>query len=195
MSRQISLSAFVLLCIFPFNLALGGDRPIYQNGVLAIQNIDTADQVGKYQDVYFKPTDFGLWQLIGFTSVGDSNPGAPSVGLALLEKADVIKTDSFPTQVLLRISGTYDNCGEGKFGQINQRLENNKFTVQISYNFIGIEPPNGCVGGVTAFVRTVPLPVYGLNAGTYSYSVNMNGRRGVQGTFELNANNKLPGDF
>ena len=40
------------------------------------------------------------------------------------------------------------------------------------------------------FRKTIPLPVYGLRAGTYSYSIN----GGNNGTFNLAVDNELTGD-
>ncbi len=86
-------TAIVLL---PINLALGADAPVYKDGLLTIPSVNTADQVGQYQDVSFKFAGQGLWQLSSFRTIG-----ASGLGLAPIGKVDVVKTDTFPVQVFL----------------------------------------------------------------------------------------------
>lgn len=51
-------------------------------------------------------------------------------------------------------------------------------------------PPSACPAMMYPYHYTVPLDVYGLAAGTYSYEVN-----GVKsGTFTLQQDNKFPED-
>jgi len=172
------------------NLAWGADSPLYKDGILSIPSVNSPEQVGKYQDVTFKLTEQGTWQLSSVKTIGASVLGVPGIGLAMIEKIDAVKTDTFPTQVFLRVSGGFDPCGTASIGQINQRLENNRFDVTITINFLRPAPPNGCLPSVQLFLKTIPLSVYGLSAGTYSYNVN-----GTTGTFELTADNKYPGDY
>jgi len=179
--------------VLPLNTACGADAPSYKDWVLTIPSVSIADQVGKYQDLTFNYTPQGVWQLVGLKSIGEPI-GTSSIKLANINKVDVIKPDGFPTQVLLRVSGAYDPCNNGALGQSNQRMESNRFDVAITFNqLVLISPPAtpvGCSPGFVNFVRTVPLSVYGLSAGTYSYNVN-----GTTGTFTLSADNKYPGDY
>lgn len=184
------LSLALVIALLPIDLALGADSPVYKDGILTIPSVNTAEQVGKYQDVTFKLTDQGTWQLSGVKTIGTVVIGTPGVALALIEKVDVVKTDSFPTQVFLRVSGGFSACNNATLGQINQRLENNRFDVEISYNSLVSDPPVICAQVMVNFIKTIPLPVYGLGAGTYSYNVN-----GTTGTFTLAADNKYPGDY
>ena len=89
----------------PISLAWGADSPTYKDGLLTIPSVSTAKQVGKYQDVAFRLTEQGAWQLSSVKTTGEAVAfGATAVYLALLEKVDVVKTETFPVQVFLRIS-------------------------------------------------------------------------------------------
>ncbi len=175
------LSSAIALALLTANFALGADAPVYSNGLLTIPSVNTASQVGQYQDVSFKFTE-GLWQLLSVRTIG-----ASGLGLAPINRVDVISTGIFPTQVFLRVSGAFgDGCP--KVGQINQRLENNRFDITVT-QFITYPPVGPCTAAIVPFAKTIPLPVYALRAGTYTYNVN-----GITGAFPLAADNLLPGD-
>ena len=185
-------------------VALGAGSPVFKDGLLTIPSVNTADQVGKYQDITFKLTEQGLWQLLGVKAIGAAVTGVPAIGIASIDKVDVVKTDSFPTQVFLRVSGVYTGCPRETIGQFNQRLENNRFDIAITTNFIRHDPVLlfACTADIVRYVRTIPLSVYGLRAGIYSYSVDVtpyffdvHAPRKITGTFELTADNKYPGDY
>ena len=173
------------IALLPVNSALGADAPVYKDGLLTIPSVNTAEQVGQYQDVTFKLTEQGNWQLSSFKAIGYVI-GNSGLGLAPINNVEVVRNDTFPTQVFLRVSGAFsDGCPH--MGQVNQRLENNRFDITVANQYvIGIP----CPAIESPFVKTFPLAVYGLSAGTYSYNVN-----GTTGTFELTADNKYPGDY
>lgn len=195
-----ALSQALPLALLLTNFAMGADSPSYKDGVLTIPSVNTVDQVGKYQDVTFKLTEQGNWQLLSVRSIGTvmANSG---LGLTGIDKIEVVKTDTFPVQVFLRVTGGLDDCFNSSLGQVNQRLEKNRFDVAITFNsFVSYPaPPPGqpvaCLASIKSFVRIIPLAVYGLSAGIYSYSVNNGAIGGTTGTFELTADNKLPGDY
>ncbi len=187
------LSLALTIALLPINVALGADAPVYKDGLLTIPSVNTAEQVGHFQDVTFKLTEQGLWQLSSYKTIGAANVGSSNLylGLPPILKVDVVKTDIFPAQVFLRVFGRLGGCYSNTLGQINQRLENNVFNVTISAPYyVYPASPNICpmIGG--SFVTTIPLAVYGLSAGVYTYNVN-----GTTGTFELTADNKYPGDY
>lgn len=184
------ISVMILLSITSF--ADGADIPTYKDGILTIPSVSTPEQVGQYQDLIFNYTTQGTWQLSGLKAIGTA---IGTSGLRLVEeiyKVDAIKTDTFPTQVFLRIFGAYNPCSDGNLGQANQRLSSNRFDVAVTYDyFVSVPPaPVACSPGFRNFVKTIPLSVYGLSAGIYSYNVN-----GTTGTFTLVADNKYPGDY
>ncbi len=173
------------IALLPAMSALGADAPVYKNGLLTIPTVNTAEQVGQYQDVTFKLTEQGYWQLSSLKAMG-SVIGNSGLGLAPISKVEVVKTDTFPTQVFLRVSGAFsDGCPH--MGQVNQRLENNRFDITVANQYVVGIP---CPAIQTPFVKTFPLAVYGLSAGAYSYNVN-----GTTGTFTLATDNKYPGDY
>ncbi len=184
------LSLALTIALLPLNFAFGTDAPVYKDGLLTIPSVNTAEQVGQYQDVTFKLTEQGTWQLLNVKTIGPVAFGTPGVWLAWVDRVDAIKTNTFPVQVFLRVSGGFSPCNNATLGQINQRLENNRFDLAITYNFLVSNPPVICAQGMVNFIKTLPLPVYGLSASTYSYNVN-----GTTGTFELTADNKYPGDY
>ncbi len=177
----ITLSVIALSFIVP---AFAADNPSYQNGVLTIPSIDTAAQVGQYQDATFKFMSDGTWTLLTFNELNNSK-----LRLAPIDKVEVITTPSFPVQVLLKVTAGYDSsCGS--LGPIHQRFANNKFDVVINSIYANYPNPINfmCIRN-TPFIKTIPLPVYGLAAGKYKYAVN-----GQIGSFTIAADNKLPGD-
>ncbi len=182
------LSLALTIAVLPINVALGADAPVYKDGLLTIPSVNTAEQVGHYQDVTFKLTEQGLWQLLSYKVIG-STIGNFLLWLPDILKVDVVKIDVFPVQVFLRVRGAFsDGCRHlgPNMGQINQRLQNNRFDITIAGQY---DASKACPAIVTPFVQTIPLAVYGLSAGVYTYDVN-----GTTGTFELTADNKYPGD-
>ncbi|MBS4095663.1 MAG: hypothetical protein KGZ83_02355, partial [Sulfuricella sp.] len=120
-----SLAVALAGALSPANFVFGADAPLYKDGVLTIPTVNTPEQVGKYQDVTFKLTEQGNWQLSSFKAIGTVTENS-GLGLAPIVNVDVVKTNTFPVQVLLRVSGSFgDGCPH--MGQINQRLENNRF--------------------------------------------------------------------
>ena len=188
------------VALLPINFVLGADVPVYKDGLLTIPSVSTvnsgvslAEQVGKYQDVTFKLTEQGLWQLQSAKGISEFT-GTSNLRLAGVDKADVVKTDTFPVQIFLRISGAVFACSS--INQINQRLENNQFYITLASQFDLDPAKNPCVASMVLFQRTISLPVYGLSAGIYSFDVNgINGTKDSKGTFELTADNKYPGDY
>jgi hypothetical protein len=178
--RIASIKLLAILMMF-VNIVLA-DNPAYQDGLLTIPSIDTVDKVGNYQDVSFNIKQDGTWQLVNFKEL--DNKG---LTLAPVKNVEVITTNTFPVQVFLKISGAF-NSGCGDLGPVNQRFVGNKF--EVSFNAIFPFPMIYlCTQNIRPFVKTIPLSVYGLSAGAYSYSVN-----GKTGSFNLAADNKLTGD-
>jgi hypothetical protein len=165
----------------------GEDRAVFDNGaILTLPSVDTPDQVGKYQDVTFQwlSPPQNTWALTSLQMLG-----TPALAQVPVNTVEVVKTGSLPAGVYLRASGTDSRCDSGP-GRIHQRLVGTRFEVDISA--LHTAPSNGtqgCTQNVRSFKITVPLQVYGLAAGTYSYSVN-----GITGTFALDSDNKFAGD-
>ncbi len=154
-------------------------HPTFQDGILLLPSVDSPERGGEYQNVKFKLTTEGEWQLLDFVIPKE---------LQQIDKVEVIKTDSFPIQVFLRVVGNFTS-GCQEMGQINYQLLGKKFEVWM-YSNVGEKFSSGefsCTQGFVPFTHIIPLPIYSLNKGEYEYSVN--GR--YTGTFNLAKDNKL----
>jgi inhibitor of cysteine peptidase len=119
--------------------------------------------------------------LIIIFMTGCFTPIVPAIGLATVEKIDILTLESFPVQIFVIASGYLpDPCTE--IYQINQEREGNTFFITIKT----YRSPGFCIQVLAPFEEVIPLYVYGLPAGTYTVEVN-----GVQGTFDLEIDNIL----
>ena len=181
--------AILMAAVFFSLSAFPADYPIYDNGVLTVPRIDTADQVGKYQDATFQLSSPGSWVL---SDVQVLNTGTV-YQVGGISSVEVIRTGTLPVSVYLRASGVSGSCDNTGPARIHQRLQGTRFDVDISAPHVAPLTPGisayTCTANLRTFKLTVPLQVYGLSAGTYSYNVN-----GITGTFSLDSDNKFSGD-
>lgn len=185
--------AQLIIAFLPAVTAFADDNPTYKEGLLTIPRIDTAEQVGKYQDAILKPIAEGTWQLLSLKETAVVNTGS-GLTFAPIYKVEVITTSSFPTQVFLKLFGSYTDCGDIS-PIVHQRFDGNHFEVVLNKVY-QTAITFACSAPVTGFAKTIPLSVYGLKAGTYSYSVastNPNAS-GLTGTFKLTADNASVND-
>lgn len=157
------------------------EHPVYKDGKLTIPRVDTDVQAGNFQDVEFQFDDAtNTWKLLNYR-VTTIIPGQS----VFLDSVSTIVTDFLPAQVFLMINGNLPTpCHQ--FGQINQRLKDNKF--EISMHLAPPSPNTLCAQVIQPFEKIIPLQVYGLPAGTYEYTVN--GQHA--GTFSLTIDNNFP---
>jgi inhibitor of cysteine peptidase len=108
--------------------------------------------------------------------------GEVVVGEAVVESIEIMILESFPVQVRVVASGYLpDACTQ--LGEITTTREGKTFEVTIAT----IRPADkACAAVVVDFQETIPLDVYGLEAGEYTVIVN-----GVSDTFRLEMDNKL----
>jgi len=154
-----------LLISLAFNPVFGEDfpadeHPIYQGGILTIPRVDTSDQIGKFQDVKLLLTEQGDWRLIDVK--------IPLAG-PHVETVETVVTETFPFQVFLKVKGFFPT-GCTTMGRIAQRVKVNRFEI-VMYDQRDAKPEDTCTQVVTRFEKIIPLPVYGLSAGTYEYSL------------------------
>lgn len=173
------MKLLIFLCFFlisPFSLA---DNPLFKDEILTISNVDSPEQTGVYQNVSFKQTREGVWELLDF------HIGRPlDLPSATIE---IIVTDSFPVQVFLKvIQGFGASCLIDK-GHVNYRLVNKSFEVVLYYEEPNLLDPIACDQAVFTLEKIIPLPVYGLNAGNYTYNINDI----YTGSFNLKIDNKF----
>lgn len=159
----------------PTNASLNKDE-IY---TLEIPAVDFDSTPGNFQKVIFQSQDSELtWTLIS-AYIGEE--------MNLIHSAELVKTSEIPVQVFVKVSGAIATCL--KVGQHAIMQTGNSFDIRLYYDPESI-PPQGvaCADHVISFVKVIPLQVYGLDAGTYNYSVN--GK--LSGNFVLQADNILP---
>lgn len=170
--------------------AYSADNPTYNDGVLTLPSVDTASQVGQYQNVTFQLTPQGSWTLTDLQVLDAGN----IYPVAVISNVEVIKTDAFPVSVYLQVSGEERSCGITGPARFHQRRQERHFDIDFSAPHSKPRPSGPtvivCTAHIHTFRQTVPLQVYGLSAGTYSY--NLNGT--ISGTFTLDRDNKFPND-
>lgn len=169
------------VCTLLFATAVTADQhPNYQpeQGTLLIPSIDLDGIPGYYQQAELELIQDNHWQLKAVKQ-GKLNED--------IHKVELIKSDSFPAQVFLKVSGEFTHsCA--RHGQVYNRLNGNTFTVNAYYeNNIWTETPEVvlCAAVMQPFSFVYPLPVYGLPAGEYHYQ--LNGK--FSGTFTLSRDN------
>lgn len=183
-----SMAILVAAAFFTSSAAYSGDYPVFtNNGVLMIPSVSTDDQVGRFQDVAIQANAQGQWQLTDVRVLRGDPSLYRAVYLAPVSGVALIQTTEMPAQVFLQVSGAFGS-GCGRPGRISQRLVGNRFEVLLADEFTSYDVAN-CTAIMTSYVKTIPLPVYGLSAGSYSYDVN-----GVTGSFALPDTNEIPGD-
>ncbi|MCC6923784.1 MAG: hypothetical protein IT525_12105 [Nitrosomonas sp.] len=150
--------------------------PHYNNESLKVPVVDADTQPALFQDGEFVfDASINAWRLVTFR--------VTPVIEKLIKNVELIKTDSNPAQVFLKISAPDIACNTP--GRIGMRKTGNRFDV--SAGFTSPPPGTTCAAVVVPFEVTVPLPVFGLPAGIYEYNVNSE----FVGSFELTEDNTL----
>lgn len=159
------------------------DSPSLQGQVLFISRVDTPEQVGLYQNGTLRRNADGTWSLVSVQSLEEGNLSKVlNVG-----KVIVHATESVPTAVYLKVSGAEGRCGFTGTGQVHQRRTGSNFEVNISTSLTpGV---HACPAVMVPYQFIVPLDVYGLPMGTYTFNVN-----GARGMFTLQRNNTFADD-
>lgn len=165
--------------------AYSEETPFFNGDTLIIPVIDTLKKSGEFQDVMFKFNDQGEWLLSDYKigkEIGQEG------NFEVIKNVEIIKTETFPIQIFLRVSGVFPSGCES-FGRIKHKLIENNFNVAIYYD-IDERHSTGemaCTQALVPFTRIIPLPVYGLQKGAYRYTVNGD----FTGVFDLSSDNEL----
>jgi uncharacterized protein (DUF2141 family) len=107
----------------------------------------------------------------------------PVLGLATVESVQILTQESFPVKIDVRVRGVLPNeCVQ--IDEIITQQDGSNFDIAVT---TVQEADAICSEGERSFEETVPLEVLGLDAGTYTVSVNS-----IQGSFTLDADNRLP---
>lgn len=158
--------------------SFASDVPVYSAGKLLVPAVQANGKPGFFQDVVIESAGNNLWR------VSELYEGIP---IRDITQVELIKSGSAPVQVFLKISGTFTS-GCPEFGDVSTMVEGSQFSV-IAYYKLNKHPPGSivCTAALVPFSQTIPLSVYGLDSGTYSYTVN--GK--FTGTFVLDSKNSL----
>lgn len=146
---------------------------------LQVPVVGFRDNPGRYQNARFQSSDAGgSWTLLSADVAGLIN---------FVELDSVVVTRDVPLQVFVKVKGWESPCGTvGRFETVKEGtlLKGFLYTDPASYG----PPGSACIDSVNFYTRTLPLPVYGLAAGQYQFTVN--GK--VSGSFTLPVDNVLP---
>ncbi|MBB1487243.1 hypothetical protein [Oceanospirillum sediminis] len=158
------------------NNSVAADYPVYSNNTLTIPTVGSDNNPATYLDVELVQTEAGKWQL---------TQARQSTLIDVIENVEVVKVDSFPVQIFLRLTGTFNN-GCGQFGKVISEQENNLFQLSVYYEWYD-EAVTLCTENLVPFDHLIPLTVYDLDAGEYQYTLNKN----FSGSFLLEQDNRL----
>jgi uncharacterized protein (DUF2141 family) len=158
MKKTIIIAGFMLS-----TLVSASERPYFEGNILTIPSIDLNGEAAVYQDVTFEYTKSNNWTLLNF------NRGKK---IQEITHVRLIQTNNFPIQAFLKISGVFNN-GCQQMGQVATQVIDNRIETSVFYDNKSINN-RFCTMVMTPFNKTIPLPIYGLKAGTYNYSINHN---------------------
>jgi hypothetical protein len=182
--QLVPLAIVVALNTLPANSAENASLSFDEAYYLDVPVVDIPGAPGAYRDAIFekRPTD-PAWKLIAVNQA----LALPSYSIKSVE---TVVSDDQPQQVFLRIRGSLPACSE--VGHESIAMKGFQFSVTLFYAPVPPTPPGEsprmCLDVMVDFVKVLPMPVYGLNAGTYTFSVN-----GVdEGSFVLRQKNVLP---
>jgi hypothetical protein len=184
MNTNNILLAANLAAVLASASATAADAPAYQEQVLIIPRVDTPTQIGMYQDGSFRLNTDGTWSILSFKALGESTLG----NLTGITSVELVAVPSNPVAIYLKVKGLEARCGFTSPARTHQRRTASQIDVNISVGLPTVPPV--CPASLSPYYITVPLDVYGLSAGNYTYSVN-----GTKtGTFTLQRDNKFAED-
>ena len=157
-------------------------EPSFDGQTLLIPRVDTPSQIGVYQDGSLRLNANGTWTISALKTLGQGN----LTKLDNIHSVQLVATSSAPVSVYLKVKGAEGRCPSSEPLRVHQRRIGSHFEVNLSLEM----PPSACPAMMYPYHYTVALDVYGLSAGSYSYTVN-----GVQsGTFALQQDNRFAED-
>ena len=165
--------------------AWSADAPYFDGTVLTIPRVDTPGQVGKYQEGVMRRNPDGTWSILSLRSV---EPYSELSNLYNNWRVQVVTTSvaAGPVSVYLRVRGADGGCPRHPV-RVHQRRSGSEIAVSLTRDSTS---SGVCPAMMYPYHLSVPLDVYGLPAGTYSFVINNEYR----GTFALERDNKFPDD-
>lgn len=178
---------FLSLALAGAGAAYAEDAALFKADQLTLPRVDGEGQVAQYQNAALARLPSGDFRLEGV----DVLDAAKLYRLPGIQTVEVRTVGTQPVAVLLRVNGVDPSCDHVSPLRFAQRLTGQRFDVVISsQHYYDRSAVIGCADNYRPFRLTVPLDVYGLAAGTYTFTVN-----GVQaGQFTLTAENRYADD-
>lgn len=181
MKYFIAIAAFI--CLMPqVSLSQPSDATLTQDQsyLLEIPLVDFQKDPGIYQNVVLRAGETeNSWTLVS-ADVG--------IKIESVQSVSVITTSEAPIQIFLKVAGTMGTLCT-KVGKYAVREDGNSFEISLYYDPSSVPPPGvGCLDQQQIFSEIIQMPVYGLDAGEYSFTINDK----LNGNFVLAADNNLP---
>lgn len=178
---------FAIACTSFLCTAAPQDVPNYDALTLIIPRVDTPQQVGMFQDGVMQQNQSGVWSITSLKTLGQGTV----YNVGGITGVELIKVNSTPISFYLRVNGSDGQCDHTSAERIHQRRTENQIEVNISAAHL--KPYSSsvlCPFVARSYKITVPLEVYGLPAGVYTYRVNGT----FSGTFSIDRDNKFADD-
>lgn len=174
---KIIRTCFLFMSSIAASTSFADESPSYFDGKLHLPTVNADGKPGFFQEVVIEAAGDNLWR------VSELYEGIP---IRRINQVELIESNSTPVQVFLKISGTISGCE--RFGSVSAILIGNTFNVVAYYKVDKSRPGEvACAQFESPYSETIPIPVYGLNAGVYLYNLNDQ----FTGTFTLITNNTL----
>lgn len=126
-------------------------------------------------------------EVLATEAIAENTPSATptlaevTYGTAVVDSVQILREETFPVQINVRVRGEFpDTCT-----RIHQVLTERNETVFTTNLTTAHEPTAACTTTPTPFEEVLSLQVFGLDAGTYTISVN-----GVNGSFTFDVPNR-----
>jgi hypothetical protein len=182
MSMRLSTRVIAMAALLAPAAGWCADSPSYQGEVLFIPRVDTPQQVAQFQNGALRRLADGSWSLLSIQALEEGDLTA----LAGVNTVAARVMESVPSAVYLQVNGAEARCGFSGRHKVHQRRTGSHFEVLISASL----PSQGaCATMMYPYRITVPLDVYDLPMGTYTFSVN-----GLRGMFTLQRANRFADD-